>query len=111
MAYFNWGPDLVIDQGPIDEDHRTLVGLVNELHTATSEGVGQGVVADILARLVSTTQAHLQREEQAMRQAHFPHFNQHQAGHAAFIARLHELQRKHADGRSEERRVGKECRL
>jgi len=98
MAYFNWGPDLVIDSGPIDEDHRTLVGLVNELHTATSDGVGQSVVADIMARLVSTTQAHLQREEQAMRQAHFPQFNQHQAGHAAFIGKLHELQRKHADG-------------
>ena len=29
MAYFEWADDMVIDNGPIDEDHRKLVDLVN----------------------------------------------------------------------------------
>lgn len=38
MAYFEWADDMLIDDGPIDDDHRKLVDLVNELHTATSAG-------------------------------------------------------------------------
>ena len=57
MAYFEWGPDLEIDHGPIDADHRQLVELVNELHTATSQGQGQEVVASVMERLISYTLA------------------------------------------------------
>ena len=38
MAYFEWADDMVIDGGPIDQDHRVLVDLVNELHSATVRG-------------------------------------------------------------------------
>ena len=44
MAYFEWAQDMVIDNGPIDQDHRKLVEQVNALHTATTEGRGQEVV-------------------------------------------------------------------
>jgi len=52
MAYFDWADDMVIDGGPIDADHRLLVDLVNELHTATREGQGRAVVASILHRVI-----------------------------------------------------------
>ena len=48
MAYFEWAQDMVIDNGPIDDDHRLLVDQVNLLHTATSQGRGQEVVAQLL---------------------------------------------------------------
>ena len=47
MAYFEWANDMVIDNGPIDDDHRKLVEQVNTLHTATSQGRGQDVVARV----------------------------------------------------------------
>mgnify|MGYP003602982010 CR=1 FL=1 len=47
MAYFEWADDMVIDNGQIDAEHRKLVDLVNELHTATSQGNGQSVVAGL----------------------------------------------------------------
>ena len=31
MAYFQWADDMVIDNGPIDQDHRKLVEQVNAL--------------------------------------------------------------------------------
>ncbi len=31
MAYFEWAQDMVIDNGPIDADHRRLIDQVNEL--------------------------------------------------------------------------------
>src|SRR5690606_11004285 len=68
MAYFEWAEDMVIDGGPIDKDHRLLVDLVNELHTATARGAGREVVASILSRTLSSTREHLTREETLMQQ-------------------------------------------
>jgi hemerythrin-like metal-binding protein len=88
MAYFEWADDMVIDGGPIDADHQRLVGLVNDLHTATTLGEGQTVVADILAALLKYTKTHLQTEEELMRRLHFPGLEGHQRGHEKFIADL-----------------------
>lgn len=48
MAYFEWAEDMDIDGGVIDEDHQKLVLLVNDLHTATTDGRGCEVVEAIL---------------------------------------------------------------
>ncbi|TXT40318.1 MAG: hemerythrin [Comamonadaceae bacterium] len=98
MAYFEWGNDLVIDQGPIDEDHKYLVALVNELHTATSQGLGSQVVGEILKRLVSHTREHIQREEHIMALAKFPQLSGHQVGHIDFMNQLTQLQQKYQEG-------------
>ena len=57
MSYFQWAEDMAIDHGPIDEDHKKLIAHVNLLHTATSEGRGQEMVA-MLVQLVTIVQQH-----------------------------------------------------
>jgi hemerythrin len=98
MAYFEWADDLVIDNGPIDADHKKLVDLVNELHTATSQGSGQEVVEKIMTELISYTQDHLTREERMMETASFPNLARHKIGHVKFIESLHNLQKKYEAG-------------
>lgn len=98
MAYFEWGVDLVIDNGPIDDDHKVLVALVNELHTATSQGQGHVIVENLLQRLVTHTREHLQREEHIMDQTQFPQLSEHMVGHNDFMASLLELQEKYRAG-------------
>lgn len=98
MAYFEWAQDMVIDNGPIDEDHRKLVEQVNSLHTATSQGRGQDVVAQLLGTIIADTQEHLRREEQLMEQAKFPDLERHKQGHVLFVEKLHDLQRRQHAG-------------
>jgi len=98
MAYFEWADDLAIDHGPIDRDHRHLVDLVNQLHTATSQGRGREVVQRVLDELLAYTRDHLSREEAMMRSVGFPSLKQHQIGHAHFIAQLEELKRQYEAG-------------
>lgn len=94
MAYFEWADDMVIDGGQIDQDHRLLVDLVNELHTATTRGAGREVVASILSRCISSTRDHLSREEAMMERMGFPNLVEHKAGHESFMESLYDLQRK-----------------
>ena len=98
MAYFEWAQDMVIDNGPIDDDHRKLIDQVNTLHTATTQGRGQDVVAQLLAAVIADTQEHLRREEQLMEQANFPDLERHKNGHALFVEKLHDLRQKHHSG-------------
>jgi len=94
MAYFEWADDMVIDGGPIDADHRLLVDLVNELHTATREGQGRAVVASILHRVITSTQDHLRNEEHLMAQMGFPDLQNHKIGHNHFMDQLWDLEKK-----------------
>lgn len=98
MAYFEWADDMVIDQGPIDQDHQTLVRQVNELHTATSEGRGHEIVARLLDELVRDTLEHIRREEHYMETIGYPQLLQHRAGHDSFVAELRGLQEKYNAG-------------
>ncbi|PXW97451.1 hemerythrin-like metal-binding protein [Sphaerotilus hippei] len=99
MAYFLWADDMAIDHGVIDADHQRLIEQLNTLHGATSQGEGQSVVAGLLEALVASTREHLQREEQIMQALGFPDLERHLRGHAAFVARLLELQAQYAAGR------------
>lgn len=98
MAYFAWAKDMVIDQGPIDEDHRKLVNLVNTLHDATSQGRGHEVVGKLLGELILDTAEHLRHEEAVMEQAGFPNLDRHKIGHRAFVAELEKLQQRYQQG-------------
>ena len=98
MAYFEWADDLVIDNGPIDEDHHRLIDLVNELHTATSQGSGHEVVASISERLITYTEQHFAREERIMAASHFQNLEEHKHAHQKMIAHLRVLQTKYING-------------
>lgn len=98
MAYFEWASDMEIDQGPIDQDHRKLVDLVNELHTVTSQGRGQQIVNRVLNELISYTADHLRREEHLMASVNFPNLASHRVGHEAFMASILDLKKKYDAG-------------
>ncbi len=98
MAYFVWASDMEIDHGPVDADHRHLVDLVNQLHTATTQGQGRDVVGGILESLIAYTGEHLRREESQMAAVGFPRLEQHKKGHQAFVAQLDGLKARYDGG-------------
>ncbi|MES2878864.1 MAG: bacteriohemerythrin [Pseudomonadota bacterium] len=98
MAYFEWGDDMVIDNGPIDQDHRQLIDLVNALHTATTDGRGQDVVSKILDDLVRYTTDHLDREERLMASVNFNNLVQHKVGHDLFMNKIRDLKKQYDGG-------------
>jgi len=90
---------MAIDRGgPIDQDHQTLVRQVNELHTATSEGRGQEVVARLLEELVRDTVEHIRREEQLMHSMGYTQLPKHKQGHDHFVDELRSLQTQYQAG-------------
>jgi hemerythrin-like metal-binding protein len=92
MALIEWTNDLVVDEGPIDDQHRQLVDIINKFDEANSRGKGSRVMGTILNELMGYTQEHFSFEEKLLKDADFPNLSQHQSQHRQLIQKLERFQ-------------------
>ncbi|MBI2306690.1 MAG: hemerythrin family protein [Rhodocyclales bacterium] len=91
---FHWSDDFSINIQEIDEQHRVLVDLLNQLHEAIRGHRGKATSREILDRLAEYTRTHFLLEESLMRLTHYPGFEIHKAQHEELIAQVVALQDK-----------------
>lgn len=82
----------------LDHDHRELIKLVNELHTATTQGEGRHVVGKILSELIRYTHEHFQREEHHMEKNGYARLEDHRRLHQELLQAVRGLQEKFNSG-------------
>ena len=83
-----WNDSFSVGFKPIDDQHKNLVLITNELFLACKEG---GIAADIgflrtIKKAEEYTETHFADEENYMREANYPHFDEHKKQHEDFIA-------------------------
>lgn len=93
-AFVQWTNDLSVGIEEIDEQHKVLAGLVNEMHEAIQRHQAHDVVRGILDRLASYTQTHFVVEESLMRILNYPDYETHKTEHDNLIDQVTELQKK-----------------
>ena len=98
MAYFEWNSRLETGIAIIDEQHRKLIDLVNDLHEAMRNRKAKDVIAHILQELGDYTHYHFSVEEKAFAQREYPNREEHERLHADLIAQLKALMEKYARG-------------
>ena len=89
-----WNDTFHVNIDHVDNQHRNLVGLVNNLAEAMANAKGKDVLAAIIDDLVSYTQEHFQAEERIMELVNYPELTMHQSEHAAFIEKVTDFQIK-----------------
>ena len=81
-----WSKSLSIGVDLIDQDHESLVGIINRLDDAVKRVHGKEIIGDILSELSDYVGYHFDHEEQFMRRYHYPgsdeHVHQHVHQHA-----------------------------
>lgn len=90
MAFIDWTDTLATGIESIDDQHKRLLQIVNELHDAMSEGKGRDVIGKVLRELLSYTDYHFANEERAFDAYGYPAAAQHKKQHADLIKRLGE---------------------
>jgi hemerythrin len=91
---FNWSENYNIGIQEVDEQHRVLVSLLNQLHEAIREHHGKATSREILDRLAEYTRTHFLLEESLMRLTHYPGFEIHKQQHEDLIRQVQDLQYK-----------------
>src|SRR5512140_2145124 len=66
-AHIEWSDELSVGIQEIDEQHKVLVGLVNDMHRAIHEHHGRDTARAILEKLGDYTRVHFAVEESLMR--------------------------------------------
>lgn len=90
-----WHDEYVIGHPEIDQDHRTLIGILAVL----SKGYCDSDLVDTRIKTLELyVNVHFAREERLMRRSGFPDLNQHMAMHEAFRARVRRMREQWAAG-------------
>ena len=98
MPLLTWTEKLSVGVVTLDDDHKRLVALVNELFNSMQAGHGREVVGRILDGLVQYTKMHFAREESFFARTGYPAAATHKQEHDALTRQVMEVQQKYAAG-------------
>ena len=99
MSLIKWNDSFSVNVVKIDQEHKKLVGMVNELTDAMKAGQGKDVLGKILDGLISYTASHFQLEEKYFQQIKYPDAAAHKKEHAAFVQKVTEFKKEFDAGR------------
>ncbi|GAB4233412.1 MAG: bacteriohemerythrin [Acidobacteriota bacterium] len=99
MPLINWDDRFSVGIQRLDQHHKAMVAMVNELHDAMKAGQGQKVVGEIVQRLVNYTRNHFAAEEQLFDLYAYPDAEKHREEHASLVAKVEQWRRDLAAGR------------
>ena len=94
MPFMAWNDKLSVGGKVIDDDHKTLLGLANELYDAIGENRGKEVLGAILDRLVNYTRFHFGREEKFFAQTDYPDAARHKQEHDELVKQVLSIQER-----------------
>lgn len=98
MRYVSWNPALVTGYAEVDDQHRELYALVNDLNAAALVGVDSAQVDQILRRILRYASVHFSTEEALMERTGYPGTDEHTQLHAEFAEHATEFANAFADG-------------
>ena len=86
--FIKWKDEYNVGIDSIDQQHRKLVNLINQLQTAVDYSTGEEFEREALDELVDYTLTHFGYEEGLMEKYGYPEFEPHKAQHKEMIAKV-----------------------
>jgi len=92
MAFMDWNDkQFGIHVEEIDNQHKRLFTILNNLHNSLLTGSAQHSVGPIVVELVEYCREHFADEEALMQKIHFPGYQAHKVLHDKFFAKLMDI--------------------
>ncbi|MBU0473425.1 MAG: bacteriohemerythrin [Bacteroidetes bacterium] len=92
MAYITWKETFEIGFQLIDDQHKSFINLLNELHDAQSKGTGQHLIKEALTKFIDYTHYHFKTEEDLFKLYNYPLAAEHLEEHSYFIDKVRSFQ-------------------
>ena len=99
MAFFEWKEEYSVNIKEIDQQHRKLVALLNDLYEALKRGEGKEALGTILSGLLAYTKTHFAAEERLMKTHDYPDYPLHKEKHERMTTRVLEYVSKFEAGK------------
>jgi hemerythrin len=99
MTLVNWQDSYSVKVKRIDDQHKTLFGLVNNVHEAMKQGKSKDVIGGVIDELHKYASTHFAEEETRMRSYNYEGMNEHLTQHKDFIDKVNEFRQMHKEGK------------
>ena len=94
MEFMTWTSDLSVGVAALDEDHKKLIGIINQLHFGITAGHDRKILEVVLGELVDYIKFHFAREEAMLIKAGYVATASHMADHEKFIGEILSVQER-----------------
>lgn len=89
--FVEWKDDYSVGIDSIDQQHKKLLNLINQLQTAVDYSTGDEFEREALDELVDYTKTHFTYEEGLMRDNDYPDYEPHKAQHEKMFKKVGEV--------------------
>lgn len=98
--FLAWRSEYELGHRLIDQQHRQLVSLINELHAAVLDGRSKATMDKVIDELVKYTRTHFRDEEALFAASDYPDTETHREEHAEFIRKVQSVVGNYHNGTS-----------
>jgi hemerythrin len=91
VAFINWTDSLSVGVSEMDNQHKRLIAMINDLSEAMKMGKGKEALGKILSGLIIYTQTHFTAEEKYFEKYNYPLAPSHRREHATFVKKVSEV--------------------
>ena len=98
MPLMTWNEKLSVGVSVIDEEHKQLVNLLNELYDGMQAGQSKESLGKVLDGLIAYVAYHFKHEEDLFAQTGYPAAEEHKKEHDDLTNQVLEVQKKYKAG-------------
>lgn len=92
MSLIEWNDTMSVSVAEIDNQHKKLVAMINELNDAMAKGKGKEAIGKIINELITYATTHFATEEKYFDMFKYPGALVHKKEHADFVKKVGEFQ-------------------
>jgi hemerythrin-like metal-binding protein len=88
MPFMTWTEEMSVGVEALDDDHKKMIDIVNELHEGIEAGHKKEILGSVLGHLLEYTRFHFAREEEFFAQTNYPAAVAHKMEHDGMVKRV-----------------------
>ena len=101
MALYDWKESYSVEIKSIDDDHKGMFNIFNQLFDAISHGKARSILSGIIVQLIDYTKTHFRREEMYFTTTSYSETLEHKLQHEMFIEKILALKKGFENGDKE----------
>lgn len=94
MAIMIWNPTYSVGVRELDDQHKGLIHMINEMHYAMNQDKGQEAISSIVEQMFDYMETHFSTEEAYLQKFSYPALSSHQQQHEEFRAKARDLRER-----------------
>ncbi len=98
MKFIEWNDNLSVKIESIDDEHKILIGMINEFYDNIKEQSQTDLIAGLIKKMREYSVFHFNTEESYMRLYDYPGYGEHKNEHDAFISKVVDLEERFNKG-------------